>query len=113
MEFRSRRFPEEHLGLRAKLKADQACSCWTQFSLCSGGVMVSLSRIGAIFATTSVAIAGLSGPIWLAPQAIATSVGDAQVVAGEAFLTNDFVEVGSRANGSFGSNSAAPGGYHP
>lgn len=38
---------------------------------------------------------------------------DSQVVDGNAFLTNGVIEIGSRPNGSYGSDIDAPDGYHP
>ena len=46
-------------------------------------------------------------------QAIPAPPTDAQLSAGEAFLSSGFAELGSRVNGTFGSNGAAPAGYHP
>lgn len=38
---------------------------------------------------------------------------DAQIVDGNAFLSNGYAEFGARPNGSFGSAIDAPAGYHP
>ncbi|QZY28349.1 OmpA family protein [Nocardioides coralli] len=38
---------------------------------------------------------------------------DSQIVAGNAFMSNGYIELGSRPNGSFGSDTDAPAGYHP
>ena len=59
------------------------------------------------------ALAALALTVLPTTPAAAQATMDAQVVGGEAFISNGYVEVGSRANGSFGSNSAPPTGYHP
>lgn len=61
--------------------------------------------------TTAALVAG--GLIGFAAPAVATAPADAQIASGNAFLTNGFVEVGSRPNGTFGSSVSAPAGYHP
>ncbi|GAB3258296.1 OmpA family protein [Kineosporia babensis] len=71
----------------------------------SGGV-----RMRGVAAIVAV---GLLPVVMVASPAAAAPVGDAQLVTGEVFLTNGYVEVGSRANGSLGSTVSAPAGYHP
>ncbi len=45
--------------------------------------------------------------------ATAAPTHDSQIVEGNAFMSNGYVELGSRPNGSFGSDVDAPAGYHP
>lgn len=48
-----------------------------------------------------------------ASPAVATSGPTAELSSGQLFMGTTKVEVGARANGSFGSTVAAPAGYHP
>lgn len=70
------------------------------------------SRLLATIAGTAVVASGLVAAG--APGASATGLFiDAQIVSGEAFLSNGIVEIGTRDNASYGSDHDAPVGYHP
>lgn len=42
-----------------------------------------------------------------------TQKSKAQLISSEVFLQGDYVEVGIAKNGAFGTDNAAPSGYHP
>lgn len=59
------------------------------------------------------ALAGLALLATAAAPALATTGPTAEIASGELFLGTTKVEAGARANGSFGSDNAAPAGYNP
>jgi hypothetical protein len=71
------------------------------------GVPRALALVLGISLVMSSVVSAVS-PAWAtSDQATSVNVGN------EAFLAGKFVEAGVRANGAFGSNAAAPAGFHP
>ena len=64
-------------------------------------------RTGRIASLAVLALGAFAAP------ALATTAPDAQITSGNLFMGTTKVEVGSRANGSFGSTVGAPAGYNP
>ncbi len=62
---------------------------------------------------TGIAVSAASCALLLAPSASATSSTTAEILSSNLFMGTTKVEVGSRANASFGSTVNAPAGYHP